>query len=47
MKVCKKAHVSPSFGEVPVGALFEDDHDVVTANPSAFKPVKSEPDEVE
>lgn len=37
MKVCKKDHVSSSFGHVPVGALFEDDHEVVAENPKHFK----------
>jgi hypothetical protein len=41
VKVCTKAHVSASFGAVPKGALFEDDHEVVTESPDAFKPVKS------
>ena len=40
MKVCTKAHLSESFGSVPKGALFEDDHEVVAETPGAFKPVK-------
>lgn len=37
MKVCKKAHVSESFGEVPVGSLWDDDSEVVAENPKNFK----------
>ena len=40
MKVCTKAHRSESFGEVPKGALFDDDAPAVFETPSAFKTVK-------
>ena len=48
MKVCKKAHVSESFGEVPVGSLWDDDAEVVAENPKNFKAEQAaDDDEVE
>lgn len=39
MKVCTKAHLSESFGEVPAGALFDDDAPAVAETPDAFRNV--------
>jgi len=53
MRVCVKAHRNESFGEVPYGSLWEDDHEVVAADPRAFRVVRAgkgeidEDDEVE
>ena len=48
MKVCKKAHVSESFGEVPVGSRWDDDAEVVAENPKNFKAEQAaDDDEVE
>ena len=45
---CHTEHVSPGFGVVPVGSLWQDDHPVVTAAPELFG-VRRKPksDEVE
>ena len=42
MKVCTVAHVSPGFGEVPVGSLWADDSDVVDACPDMFDDLDGE-----
>lgn len=34
--VCRKAHVHPSFGEVPAGSRWHADDPVVEANPKHF-----------
>ncbi len=36
---CTETHECPSFGEVPEGSLWNEEHDVVQANPSAFAAV--------
>lgn len=43
MKVCVEAHVSPLFGVVPVGSLWEDDSPFVLADfAHCFAPVEVE-----
>lgn len=40
MKVCIKAHWSEAFGEVPLGALFDNDAPAVAETPTAFRNVR-------
>lgn len=47
MKVCKKAHASESFGEVPVGSLWDDDSEVVAENPKNFRSEAAADDDTE
>jgi len=46
VKVCVEAHVSPLFGVVPVGSLWEDDSPFVLADfAHCFAPVETAPPE--